>query len=134
MICIYCGSKTRVSNSRAQNKTNQTWRRRKCLGCQGVFTTVEQTDLATSLIYRKDSSHTEPFQRNKLLFSIYSACGHRKNASSDATALTVTIVSKLLPKVSTATLKRSDIINVATDVLKHFDKAAAVHYTAYHPL
>jgi len=134
VICIYCGSKTRVSNSRAQKKTNQTWRRRKCLDCNGVFTSSEAVDFSSSLLYQRDANHVEPLSRDKLYISVYKACQHRKNAVSDATALTSTIIGKLMPKVRQASLQRNDIISVTSEVLNRLDKAASVQYTAYHPL
>src|SRR6185369_12958000 len=90
MVCIYCGGKTAVVNSRSQKKANQTWRRRQCLDCQAVFTSVEAVDLPTSLLFKKDAKHSEPFQRDKLFISVYEACGHRKDALRAATALTGT--------------------------------------------
>jgi len=134
MICIYCGGKTRVANSRLQKRSNQTWRRRNCKACQGVFTTVEATDLLSSLLYEKGKTHIQPFSRDKLFISIYEACKHRKDAADAATALTTTIIGKLLPQIKNAALQRNDITSVTSEVLNRFDKVAGVQYGAYHPL
>ncbi len=133
MVCIYCGGKTSVINSRHQKKANQVWRRRHCDSCQGIFTTLEQTDLPLSLLYRKNASSVEPFSRDKLFLAIHNSLKHRKTASNDATALTATVIAKLLPSIKTATLLRSDIIKTTSDVLKRFDKTAAISYQAFHP-
>jgi transcriptional repressor NrdR len=134
MVCIYCFNKTEIINSRLQKKTNQVWRRRHCTTCNGIFTTLEQADLLTSLLYKNSSGRLESFQRDILFLSVFDSLGHRKTASSDATALTATILSNLSLRIKNATLERSDIVNVISAVLKRFDKAAAITYSAYHPI
>jgi transcriptional regulator NrdR family protein len=95
---------------------------------------LERVDLPSSLLFQRDAAHTEPFQRDKLFISIYEACKHRKHAVSAATALTDTVLGKARSKIDGATVTRSDIISVTSDILKHFDKAAYIAYIAYHPL
>lgn len=132
MVCIYCGSETKVTNSRHKKKTNETWRRRECLNCQAVFTTLELTDLGGSLSVKDKKGHLEPFERDKLWLSIMSACGHRKDASQAASSLTATVISQLLPQINQATLSKEEIVETVAQVLKRFDKAANVSYLAYH--
>lgn len=134
MICIYCGGKTSVVNSRGQRRSNQTWRRRQCQNCQAVFTSVEAVDLPSSLVFKRSPKHSERFQRDKLFVSVYESCKHRKDAAEASTALTATILGKLLHKIESATLDRVQVISVTTEVLRRFDKAAAVQYQAYHPI
>ena len=133
MDCIYCGSKTGVSNSRQQKKANQIWRRRRCTSCKAVFSTLEGVDLGRSVAIDKDG-RLEPFSREKLLLSVFSACGHRKDAMECSTALTGTIVGKILAGHNSPLLKSDDIVSVTSAVLKRFDRAAYVQYNAYHPL
>lgn len=133
MVCIYCSVRTSVSNSRAQKRTNQVWRRRVCQACQSVFTTVEGVDFERSIVVKRGSL-VESFSRDILFLSIFKACGHRKDACRDATALTATVISKLLKYIKSATLSQETITTTVTEVLKHFDKVAAVQYEAYHPL
>ncbi|MGZ6004572.1 MAG: hypothetical protein ACXWLH_00295 [Candidatus Saccharimonadales bacterium] len=90
--------------------------------------------MPSTLIFKRDTKYSEPFQRDKLFVSVYEACKHRKDAQPAATALTATILGKLFAKVESASLNRSQVISDATEVLNHFDKAAAVQYQAYHPL
>ncbi len=132
MVCIYCSHKTQVINSRLQKKLNQTWRRRHCDNCQGVFTTIEGVDWYSSLVVKKVKA-LEPFQRDKLFVSVFDSLKHRKNACKDATALTATIMSKLAANIDTASLVAGKIGQVAAETLKNFDHAAYTHYTAYHP-
>jgi transcriptional regulator NrdR family protein len=143
MVCIYCSSDTQVINSRLQRRANQTWRRRKCVKCKSVFTSLEGADYASSLTFRtsqnndasaKAKAALQPFQRDVLFVSILESCKHRKTATQDATALTDTILGRLRPHMTNAVLDRTDVIKTALPILKRFDKAAGVHYRAYHPL
>ena len=80
---------------------------------------------------RKADGRLSPFDRDILFMSVYKAVGHREHPISDAAALTSTITSKLLDGTEAA-VKPQDIAQTTLDVLKHFDKAAAVQYAAYH--
>ena len=134
MVCIYCGSKTQIINSRPQKRSHSTWRRHRCISCQAVFTTQEHVDLATSVAFSGKDGSSTPFVRETLLQSLYESLKHRPNALTEALALTDTVINKLLPRVSQAQLNRTDVIQVAHQVLQRFDRAAAVHYQAYHPI
>lgn len=132
MRCIYCGFETKVTNSRPQKRANQIWRRRQCLNCETIFSSTEAADLSLSVRVNKNNQ-LEPFSRDKLLVSVYESCRHRKDALEAATALTSTIISKLLPLITNATIQRDEIVTITAETLEHFDKPASIHYTAYHP-
>lgn len=131
MECIYCSGKTQVVNSRPQKKQAHVWRRRRCLSCEAIFTTGESPDLLKSLVV-DDGTRFAPFDRDKLLISLYLVCGHRTDPVESAAGLTDTTVSKLLVKAESGKLTRNQIIKTASTVLKRFDSAAAVQYAAYH--
>jgi transcriptional regulator NrdR family protein len=89
MVCVYCGSETKVTNSRHQKRTNQVWRRRQCLKCTALFTTEEKTDHTSLWKVKKNNEETlVAFSRDKLFLSIYKSCEHRLNALADAASLT----------------------------------------------
>lgn len=132
MVCIYCSSETKVSNSRLQKKANQVWRRRACTSCGAVFTTLEAVEASQALRVRHTPKHSEPFSRDTLLLSIYDSLKHRKTAVTDATALTATVLGKLYPLIHEATLERDDIVAIASETLRRFDPVAATHYQAFH--
>lgn len=134
MVCVYCGGPTRVTNSRQQRRTNTTWRRRECRQCGGIFTTQEAVKLEGALLVINSQNSVEPFSREVLWLSLHDSLGHRKQPITDATGLTDTVMSRLWPLVSQATLTTAQIKQASTEVLKRFDKAAATHYQAYHPL
>lgn len=133
MVCIYCGGKLSVMNSRIQRNRNQTWRRRKCEQCQAVFTSTEAVELTRAVSVQKDGK-LHHFSRDKLFTSIYESCRHRPNASTDASHLTETVIAQLLEHATKGLLPVETIISTATDVLQRFDNAAAVQYAAFHPL
>jgi len=134
MNCLYCGAGTKVINSRSQKRSNHTWRRRQCTNCKHVFTSIELPDLATSFVFLPSSGQVEPFCRDKLFLSVYNSLGHRKDALEASTSLTDTILSRLLKATDGSAIGRTKLIDAATEVLKSFDKAAAVQYSAYHPI
>lgn len=82
----------------------------------------------------KRNKRSEPFSRDTLLLSIYDSLKHRQSASTDATALTGTVLSALYPLITNATLDRDDVAQQTSLVLKRFDPVAATHYQAFHPL
>ena len=133
MVCIYCGSATQTINSRAKKK-HSVWRRRKCVNCDAVFTTSERPDWEHTLIFQASPKSLQPFSRDKLLLSLNDSLKHRNDATEAATALTDTILQRMIPKISSATVLRNDLIVIATEVLHRFDKSAAVAYTAFHPI
>lgn len=131
--CIYCQSETRVTNSRPQKRTNSVWRRRTCLNCGTTFTSVETVELGGNISV-KSKERLEAFKRDKLFVSVFDSLRHRKTALEDATALTDTIIYKLLPFMNDATLEKHLVIRITLDCLRRFDTVAATHYVAFHPL
>jgi transcriptional repressor NrdR len=131
MVCIYCQSKTRVINSRLQKKSNKVWRRRFCPICKNTFTSIEALqDL--SFIVIDANAPPKPFSRDNLFVSIYLSCGHRTNPINDATALTDTIVAKLLLSINDGCIAKTDLSSTAISVLKRFDPIASTSYKAYY--
>lgn len=133
MVCIYCSQETSVINSRPQKRANTIWRRRKCNHCQAIFTTGELVDLEKSLVVVSDGSF-KPFLRDKLFVSVYESLRHRKTALADATALTDTIISRVVPKSLSGSLDKEVLLITVVEVLDRFDKVAATHFAAYHPV
>lgn len=134
MVCVYCANQTRVANSRTQKRTRQTWRRRHCLTCGAIFTTLEAVDLSASIRVVSARQTYAPFLRDKLFLSITKSLGHRIDAAETASALTATCISKLLPQCSDATVSHHSIKTIVYETLSNFDKVAAISYAAYHQM
>ena len=132
MICPYCSGQTKVTNSRSHNDEQAVWRRRQCKKCSALWSTDESFTLETShRVKRPQHKHLEPFSRDELFISIRESLIHRKHPTADATALTATIITKLLaqkdPIINTRTIK-----TVSKEVLNRFDKTAAAVYASRH--
>ena len=131
MVCVYCQSKTRVINSRLQKKSNKVWRRRFCPVCKETFTSIEALQDLSFVISDVNTS-PKPFSRDNLFVSIYLSCGHRTNPINDATALTDTIVSKLLSSIKEGCIAKTDLLTTTVSVLGNFDPIATTSYRAYY--
>ncbi len=132
MVCTFCFNETQVINSRYQKRLNCVWRRRKCLSCKNVFSTIEQVDYEKSWVVQYSDNKSLPFQSDRLLLSLYKSLQHRSTALNDTIALTKTIMSTLQRVAQNGIITATAIATAAHNILKRFDKAAAVMYQAYH--
>lgn len=132
MVCIYCSSATRVVNSRHQKRANNVWRRRSCQGCGALFTTEEAADLTKSLVVTRQDGTFSAFERDKLFISVYEALKHRKTAQIDATALTDSILAKVVLLSQQGSIKQSELYDITDATLSLFDRVAETYYSAYH--
>jgi transcriptional repressor NrdR len=132
MVCVYCSGPTKVNNSRLKSRANAIWRRRECLECASIFTTLEHADSATLLMVRSIDGSLEPFSRDALFISVYECCKHRPRAIDDASGLTQTILTNILATQKDATVSRDQIVDTVISLLKRFDSVAATIYRAYH--
>lgn len=137
MVCILCSADTQVINSRPQKRSNQVWRRRQCVLCDTLFSTQEAADYSKSIFVggRPGDSNRptlEPFERDKLLLSIYKSLTHRPDALRDAGGLCATIITKLATAAHNGVLDRGIITQTTMVALTRFDKLAAQHYQAMH--
>lgn len=132
MICIYCGGKTKVTNSRLQRRNNQVWRRRQCLACQSVFTTHETVEYESALSVEQ-SGQISPFLPDLLLKDLMMAMQHRKDVYTASREVLGTIVRKMLSLPQKPRFTPSDISKVTSEVLKRFDRRAYLRYLADHP-
>lgn len=132
MVCLYCGSETAVTNSRASAHGHSVWRRRRCKACSAIFTTNEYIQLDSALRVAKNSS-LAPFASEKLYMSIYTALGPSEQSLEHARALMYTITAKLLKKRGGPTIKAETIAEITARTLKRFNKLAYIKYVANHP-
>ena len=75
-----------------------------------------------------------PFTRDKLFLSLYNSLQHRPTVLTDAAGITDTVIKKLLTLQRAGLLQPQQIIQAATVALHRFDRAASVHYQAFHKL
>lgn len=132
MVCIYCGAKTLVFNSRSQKRTNQVWRRRRCYNCLAVFTTLEAVDTGATWLVSHLNGSKAPFERDRLFLSLYECLKHVESPVTAASSLADTIIPKLTPLVTAGVLPTSAIISVSQVTLQRFDTVAGMQYAALH--
>lgn len=78
MICPYCShNDDKVIDSRSSEGGRVIRRRRQCLACNKRFTTYERVEQAARLTVVKRDGSREPFDIEKVLRGIVSACGKR---------------------------------------------------------
>jgi transcriptional repressor NrdR len=132
MVCIYCGAKTQVSNSRLQKRANQVWRRRFCSRCKAVFTTHESVDLSSTLLVDSNGS-MKPFVPDMLFTEVLLALQDRKDCYLAAREVTNTVIKQLLKLAEKPVYKPKQISSAAGAVLKRLDKRAWLRFAAEHP-
>lgn len=77
MKCPYCGFiESKVIDSRPTDENTSIRRRRECLKCEKRFTTYEKLESIALVVIKKDNSR-QPFNRNKILQGIMTACEKR---------------------------------------------------------
>jgi transcriptional repressor NrdR len=77
MRCPFCGHHDdKVIDSRAQGPGDVIRRRRECEGCSRRFTTYERVEDVLPTVVKKDGRR-EPFDRQKLLRGLRTACSKR---------------------------------------------------------
>lgn len=130
MVCIYCGAKTKITNSRSQAKAVRTWRRHACNQCRAIITTFEDVDMGQSHRVMKRAGILEAFSEAKLFVSVFRSLDHRKSAPDDARVLTRTVMDQLLAQKQ-ALIESKTISTVVATILKRFDSAAAVRYQSF---
>jgi transcriptional regulator NrdR family protein len=131
MVCIYCQGKTQVTNSRHQKRNNAVWRRRSCIQCTLVFTTLEQAELRSGIMVRSIQG-LRPLERDILLLSVYESCKHRQKALEESSHLTNTIIGYVLRQIDAdGTIEQEKLHTIVQQVLGRFDPAAATIYKAY---
>lgn len=130
MVCPYCSHDSIVSNSRLQKRANSVWRRRKCLTCGAIWTTLERLEAST--VWRvQQNGHLLSFSYETLYISLYEALKHKKTAVHDAKHLTETVVQQLAKK-HVAILPTELITQTTYDILRRYNKLAAELYKTTH--
>ena len=130
VICIYCGTDTKVTNSRHQKRSNQVWRRRECKDCAATFTTHEAVELSGAVLIHKGA--LGPLLPDILFVDLLNALKDHPNKHVAARELTTTVISHLVRQKGMV-YPSTSISKEAAGVLRRFDKRAYLRYVAEHP-
>lgn len=131
MVCPYCGSESRVYNSRVREHGFLVWRRRHCATCGASWTTHEK--IVDETVYRVARGKSiSPFSESILYASVYECLKHRPGAPYESKQLTETITTKL-QSYKQAIIEISQIRKAAYETLSAFDPLSGELFSALHP-
>ena len=87
MRCPYCANdEDKVVDSRLAEEGRAIRRRRECLGCNRRYTTFERPEEVPLLVSKRDGTE-EPFERDKIVSGVVSACKNRPVTAAEIDAL-----------------------------------------------
>ncbi len=125
MKCIFCKSKTRVTDKR--DSPDGIRRRRECLKCRKRFTTYEKPEKKEIIIVKKDGRR-EKYSRDKIKNGVIKACDKRPISIEKIDKLIDEIEEKLLSKGKE--VKSEKIGDIIMNKLKKLDKIAYIRFAS----
>lgn len=127
VICPYCKyAEDKVVDSRSSGHSIR--RRRECLSCGRRFTTYEYVEMVPLTVVKRDNSR-EPFQRDKLLSGILTACKKRP-VSRDVINNIVTEIENNLIGSENQEVRYDQIGNMVMAELGKIDPVAYVRFAS----
>ena len=129
MKCPYCSFiESKVIDSRPTEENNSIRRRRECLKCGKRFTTYEKLESVALVVIKKDESR-QPFNRNKVLKGIITACEKRPISIVQMEKIADDIESELAQSMERE-VKSTVIGEVVMDKLRLLDEVAYVRFAS----
>lgn len=129
MRCPFCGSlEDRVVDSRASKDGRSIRRRRECLNCGKRFTTHEYIEKVPLTVVKNDGRR-EPFDRQKLLVGIVTACKKRPISMDRIEALVDEIQNELL-NLGQSEVETKVIGELVMEKLQVLDEVAYVRFAS----
>jgi transcriptional repressor NrdR len=127
--CPYCGvEEDKVVDSRVAEEGRTIRRRRECLGCTRRYTTFERPEEVPLLVIKRNDVE-EPFDGDKIVSGLRSACKNRPvtDAEIDALAEDVEEAMRAHPKrpIPTAEIGREVL-----ERLRHLDEVAYLRFAS----
>ncbi len=129
MRCPYCGFiESKVIDSRPTEENNSIRRRRECLKCGKRFTTYEKLESVALVVVKKDDSR-QPFNRNKVLKGIITACEKRPISILQMEKVADDIESELAQSMERE-VKSTKIGEMVMEKLRDLDEVAYVRFAS----
>lgn len=129
MKCPYCSFiESKVIDSRPTEENNSIRRRRECLKCGKRFTTYEKLESVALVVIKKDESR-QPFNRNKVLKGIITACEKRPISIVQMEKIADDIESELAQSMERE-VKSTIIGEMVMDKLRLLDEVAYVRFAS----
>ncbi len=129
MKCPYCGhEQDKVVDSRSSKEGRAVRRRRECLECEKRFTTYEYIENFPLTIVKNDQRR-EPYDRQKLLSGIISACKKRPVSMKKIESV-VDKIENQLEKQARTEIYAAEIGQMVMEELYHTDDVAYVRFAS----
>lgn len=129
MKCPFCGDfDNKVVDSRMSGDSDVIRRRRECLDCGRRFTTYERVEDILPMVIKKDGRR-EPFDRNKILSGIQTAC-QKRPVSVEVLEEIVGRIEKTVQDKGDKEIKSSTIGETVMQELHELDEVAYVRFAS----
>lgn len=129
MRCPYCGSvEDRVVDSRSSREGRAVRRRRECLSCEQRYTTYEYIESLPRQVIKRDG-RTEPYDRQKILRGLLTACTKRPIKIEELDAL-VDRLEERLDGVEGPEVESRRIGELVMEELQRLDPVAYVRFAS----
>ncbi|MDD6484673.1 MAG: transcriptional regulator NrdR [Clostridiales bacterium] len=129
MKCPFCGfEESKVIDSRPTDDNSTIRRRRECLKCRKRFTTYEKLESISLVVIKKDQSR-QPYDRNKILKGIITACEKRPISLLQMEKVADDIESELYQSMERE-IESTKIGERVMDKLKNLDEVAYVRFAS----
>lgn len=127
MKCPFCGfEEDRVIDSRSSQEGRAVRRRRECLGCHQRFTTYEYIERSPLMVVKRDGRR-EPFDREKLLAGITTACRKRPVP----TDVIETLVNEIETDLSNPSVTEVTSLEIGEKVMERLRRIDEVSYVRF---
>lgn len=129
MRCPYCSYiESKVIDSRPTEENNSIRRRRECMQCGKRFTTYEKLETVALVVVKKDDSR-QPFNRNKVLKGIMTACEKRPISIVQMEKVADDIESELSQSMERE-VRSTRIGEMVMEKLRDLDEVAYVRFAS----
>jgi transcriptional repressor NrdR len=129
MKCPFCGhEEDKVVDSRTSKEGRAVRRRRECIKCEKRFTTYEYVESVPLTIVKNDQRR-EPFDREKLLSGMQSACKKRPISMKKIESIADGIEEEL-SKLSKTEIASTEIGRMVMTELAKLDEVAYVRFAS----
>ncbi len=129
MKCPFCGyEQDKVVDSRSSKEGRAVRRRRECLKCGDRFTTYEYIENFPLTVVKNDQRR-EPYDRQKLLLGILSACKKRPISMKKIESI-VDRIEDEIDKLSKSEIDSLEIGQLVMNKLQKLDDVAYVRFAS----
>lgn len=129
MRCPFCGyEQDKVVDSRSSKEGRAVRRRRECLQCEKRFTTYEYVESVPITIVKNDQRR-EPFERQKLMQGVISAC-KKRSVSMKKIEQVVDKIENDIAKLSKTEIPSMEVGRLVMDELALIDEVAYIRFAS----